>query len=157
MDYLNENYEKKLNTIFSENLKRCMQYYQIRNVDLSNRLNVSVQTVSAWTNGNKMPRMKMLDKICEVLHCNRSELLDEGGFATMEGRKTIEYYEENNKAYDEYLKSLPFDHPEILSIRWNAAKSDIIGTVDDLNLNNIESLADFARYLLWKQEKGKGE
>ena len=157
MDNLNESYEKNVNKIFSYNLKRCMEFYCIQNVDLAKRLDVSVQTVSAWTNGHKIPRMKMLDKICTVLHCNRSELLDEGGYVNMEGRKASEYYEEQSNAYLEYLKTLPKDHHEILSLRWEAAKAGVIQSVDYLDLDELEALAEYASFLIWKHEKKKGE
>lgn len=51
----------EINEIFSENLKRIMEEKRYRNIDIVNGMGVSKQIVSAWTNGTRTPRMKMLD------------------------------------------------------------------------------------------------
>lgn len=155
MDFMNEDYEKMVKNAFAKNLKDFMAHYKIQNVDLSNRLDVSVQTVSAWTNGHKMPRMKMLDKLCTVLHCNRSDLLDPHGFTEMIGRETMEAHEKQSEAYMEYISTLPKEHEDVRSMRWEIANSTVRSSIDDLYLEELESLAEFAEFLLWKQEKRK--
>lgn len=77
MDEYSNAYSDRIKKAFSENLSHLMSKYSIQSVDLAKLAGVSQQTVSAWVNGHKLPRMKMLDKLCTILHCNRSDLLDE--------------------------------------------------------------------------------
>lgn len=62
--------------MFSENLNRLMKERKIKQAELSNRLNVSRQTVNAWCKGRKIPRMKTLLEICKVLKCHINDLAD---------------------------------------------------------------------------------
>lgn len=62
--------------MFSENLKTLMKQRKITQTELSIRLGVSKQTVNAWYKGRKIPRMKTLLKICEVLECHINDLAD---------------------------------------------------------------------------------
>ena len=67
----------EINEIFSQNLRAVMDEKRYRQIDIANGIDVSKQIVSAWMNGTRMPRMRMLDKLCAFLGCNRSDLLEE--------------------------------------------------------------------------------
>ena len=63
--------------VFSANLRRIMQEKRYRAVDIVNGMGVSKQIVSSWVNGQRVPRMRMLDSLCEFLNVRRSDLLEE--------------------------------------------------------------------------------
>lgn len=67
----------EINEIFAQNLRSIMEEKRYRQIDIANGIGVSKQIVSAWASGQYMPRMKMLDKLCTFLGCNRSDLLEE--------------------------------------------------------------------------------
>ena len=60
--------------MFNENLKRILDEQGLRQKDLAIMVGVSTPTVSEWCSGKKMPRMKMLDAICDALQCPLNEL-----------------------------------------------------------------------------------
>ena len=62
--------------MFSDNLKNIMRERNMSQARLASLLGVSKQTVSSWTNGRKIPRMKMLMSICDVLQCPIKALAD---------------------------------------------------------------------------------
>lgn len=45
--------------------------------DLAHRLNVSPKTVSSWEVNRTQPKMEMIDAMCKVFGCKRSDFLDE--------------------------------------------------------------------------------
>jgi transcriptional regulator with XRE-family HTH domain len=65
----------EINEIFSRNLRRIMDEKRYRAVDLVEGLGVSKQIVSAWMNGHRVPRIKMIDRIGAFLGCSREDLL----------------------------------------------------------------------------------
>lgn len=69
--------EKNFNKIFSTNLKFFMNKFNMSQNELANILGVSPTSVNNWYNGYKVPRMDKVDKICEVFHINRSDLIQE--------------------------------------------------------------------------------
>ena len=62
--------------MISENIKKMMKERKISGTELSKRLGVSNQTISAWVNGKKIPRMKMLVDLAEALECPLTALVD---------------------------------------------------------------------------------
>lgn len=65
----------EINEIFSRNLRRIMDEKRYRAVDLVEGLGVSKQIVSAWMNGHRVPRIRMIDRIAAFLGCSREDLL----------------------------------------------------------------------------------
>lgn len=45
--------------------------------DLAELLNVSPKTISSWEVGRTEPKMEMIEKMCKVLECSKSDFLDE--------------------------------------------------------------------------------
>lgn len=62
--------------MFNENLKQILNEQGLRQKDLAIMVGVSTPTVSEWCSGKKMPRMKMLDAICDALGCPLNELTE---------------------------------------------------------------------------------
>jgi len=69
--------EQEFNKIFATNLQRYMDDYDMNRTELAKRLGVSTVTVYNWLNGIKAIRMPKVDQICELFHCNRSDLIVE--------------------------------------------------------------------------------
>ena len=62
--------------MFNKNLKRLLNEQGLKQKDLAKLLNVSTATVSDWCKGKKMPRMNMLNAICDTLQCPLNELTE---------------------------------------------------------------------------------
>ena len=69
--------ENSISKILGENIIRFLTIYEMTQSDLAKRMNVSQATVSDWMNGKKFPRSDKLDFLCNVLHCQRDDLLVE--------------------------------------------------------------------------------
>lgn len=65
------------NTVFSKRLSFYMNYYDITQKDLANKMGVSEASVSNWVKGIKVPRADKVDKLCKIFNCNRSDLVEE--------------------------------------------------------------------------------
>lgn len=62
--------------LFAHNLGVFMDKYDYNQTSLANRLNVGVATVNDWVHGRKFPRLGTLDRLTELFHCKRSDLLE---------------------------------------------------------------------------------
>lgn len=69
--------EREFNEIFSERLRYYLNKYEMTQLDLSKRLGVGTTSVYNWCNGLKTPRMDKVDAMCEIFHCNRSDLMED--------------------------------------------------------------------------------
>ena len=74
---VNEMKEKvEANVLFSKNLLAFMHHYDFTQQRLADMLGVSSSAVGDWTRGEKFPRLGTVDKMTEVFHCTRSDLLE---------------------------------------------------------------------------------
>ncbi len=69
--------EKEFNAVFSKRLRYYLSKYNITQVELAKRLGVGTTSVYNWCNGIKTPRMDKVDAMCDLFHCNRSDLIEE--------------------------------------------------------------------------------
>ncbi|MDY2725795.1 MAG: helix-turn-helix transcriptional regulator [Anaerostipes faecalis] len=69
--------EKELNKIIAHNISKQLEIHNRSQLDLADYMNVSQATVSNWCRGEKMPRMKKIDMICDYFGINRSDLMEE--------------------------------------------------------------------------------
>lgn len=69
--------EQDFNTVFSNRLRYYLKKYEITQLELSKRLGVGTTSVYNWCNGIKTPRMDKVDKMCELFHCKRSDLMED--------------------------------------------------------------------------------
>lgn len=60
---------------FCKNLHKVLSERGIKQVDLSNALNVPLTTVNGWMRGNHLPDLEMLYEICEFLDIAVGELI----------------------------------------------------------------------------------
>lgn len=63
--------------IFAEQLNYWLRIRGITQVQLACKVGVSESAVSFWCSGTKMPRIKTIDKIAEVLNISITDLLYE--------------------------------------------------------------------------------
>ena len=68
--------EKTYNKIVASNLRRLMYERGVTQTDMARALGFTKQSVSHWMNGEHLPRMSKMDKICEYLGCKRSDLME---------------------------------------------------------------------------------
>ena len=64
------------NKIFGRNLRRVMAEQDVSQAQMSRDLQIPKTTISGWMNGKRAPKMSTLDKLCEYLRCNRSDLME---------------------------------------------------------------------------------
>lgn len=69
--------EKSQLEIFSYNLRRILADKELSQNQLAKKMSCSVPSVNAWCQGQSMPRVKMLEKLCLVLNVSRSDLLQD--------------------------------------------------------------------------------
>lgn len=69
--------EKPQMEIFSKNLRRFLAEKDMSQSELARKLECSVPTVNAYCQGTSMPRVRMLEKMCQVLNVNRTDLLQD--------------------------------------------------------------------------------
>lgn len=69
--------EQDFNAVFSKRLRYYLNKYEITQVELAKRLGVGTTSVYNWCNGKKSPRMDKVDAMCDLFHCNRSDLMEE--------------------------------------------------------------------------------
>ena len=69
--------EKEFNAVFSKRLRYYLSENQMTQAELANKLGVGTTSVYNWCNGIKSPRMDKVDAMCDLFHCNRSDLIED--------------------------------------------------------------------------------
>lgn len=67
--------EKPMTEIFSRNLRNALYMSGMTQTELAKKTGTTETSVSKWINGGAVPRPKMVDKICTVLRCQRTDLM----------------------------------------------------------------------------------
>ena len=78
---------KEVNKNIAKNIKNYMEALDITQVELARRLNCANTSVSMWTQGEATPRMDKIDKMCEIFHCTRQDLISENPKSRIEIEK----------------------------------------------------------------------
>lgn len=87
-----------------DNIKKWREYRNLKQSDLANELGVSDKTVSSWEINRTEPKMGMIEKICSVLNCRKTDIV--GG----DDENDSPIYYLNDDARD--LAQFMFDNPE---------------------------------------------
>ena len=59
-----------------KNIKTMRQSRQITQNELANKLNVTNKAISSWERGRTEPNMGMIEEMCKVFVCTKTELID---------------------------------------------------------------------------------
>lgn len=66
---------KEENKSIALNIANYMHIFGISQVALAKQLGCSNTTVSMWVNGDAVPRLPMIDRMCTIFGCDRGDLL----------------------------------------------------------------------------------
>lgn len=69
--------EKDQNEIFIENLLRLMRERGYSQNQLAKKIGISTTALNKWVRGITTPRNDKIDKLCQILDCQRSDLLSD--------------------------------------------------------------------------------
>jgi transcriptional regulator with XRE-family HTH domain len=94
--------------IFARNLNYFLELNEKKQIDLAKYLNVSTGLVSAWCQAKKMPRMDRIQSICNWLHIELSDLLEDKSNQQEEGY----YLNEETKKIAQTI----YDNPDMRSL-----------------------------------------
>lgn len=75
--------------LFAQNVQFYMKRYGYTQLDLAEKCDVSHTSVSRWVNGEKFPRIRTLEKLCEIFHCTKADLLQIKQADNSEERKAL--------------------------------------------------------------------
>lgn len=64
------------NSIFAKNLKRQLELKGMNGAELARRLGCSKSLISDYLKCRKLPRMDKVDKMCLILNCTRTDLIE---------------------------------------------------------------------------------
>ena len=103
--------EQEFNTVFSKRLRFYLAKFEMTQIELAKKLGVGTTSVYNWCNGIKTPRMDKFDAMCDLFHCNRSDLIEEketepGYYLNEETAATAQQiFEEDKVLFDVYRSS----------------------------------------------------
>lgn len=69
--------ENEYAKVIAKNLKRIAYEHQKSQADIARDLNIKQATLSSWMTGNRVPRMKMVDRLCNYFNCSRADIMGE--------------------------------------------------------------------------------
>ena len=104
--------EQVFNAVFSKRLRYYLSEFNMTQVDLAKKLGVGTTSVYNWCNGIKTPRMDKVDAMCDLFHCNRSDLIaDDTSTPTLTAKdeRDIEKILDMTRAQLENQEGLMFD------------------------------------------------
>ena len=67
--------------VFSKNLRRLLKLSGMSSKEAAIRVGVSATAFSEWMNGKKYPRIKMVEKLADILHVQKSDLIEDPDIA----------------------------------------------------------------------------
>ena len=119
--------EAEYNKLIARNIRYQLSLKGMSQKDIADRLNVSQASVSSWCNGQKMPRMDKIDKMCQIFGCLRSDLLED--------KSESQLREESER--DTLLQELK-ENPQVRML---------LSSTKDLDEESITLLIDMAKKL----------
>lgn len=93
--------EREFLSVFSKRLRYYLELNNMTQRELAEELGVGPTSVHNWLSGQKAPRMDKVDRMCEIFHCRRSDLIQDqekpGYYLDPETAKmTQELFEDKN-------------------------------------------------------------
>lgn len=62
--------------VMAKNISRYMKEYNLSAKELSERLDEPYTTVLSWKNAKNYPRIDKIEKMCDIFHCTKSQLIE---------------------------------------------------------------------------------
>ena len=117
------------------NIRKIRERRGITQTELAIRLGISSRTVSSWEVNRTEPKMGMLEKVCMVLSCRKSDIIED-------------------TEYDIPLKN---ENPALLELakQMDPALRALQDKIGKLTIENRISVEIFVDALLAKQDKEK--
>ena len=100
--------EQEFNAVFSKRLRHYLNKFDMTQAELAKKLGVGTTSVYNWCNGIKTPRMDKVDAMCDLFHCNRSDLIED------KSEETNDYYYLNDETRQ--IAQEVFENPELRSL-----------------------------------------
>lgn len=144
--------DDKFNDVFSKQLVYYMYSKNISQKALAETIGVSESSVSQWVKGAKVPRADKIDKICDVLGCKRSDLVDEptenkysinNSNDLSSGMSQTELFARNLRIYLSYNNLKQSD----LCKKFGVSSAAVSDWCNAKKMPQTKKLADIAEYL----------
>lgn len=62
-------------------IKQLRQLNGMDQKELANKLNISNKTVSSWESNRTQPKMEMIELLCEIFGCQKTDFMDENDYS----------------------------------------------------------------------------
>ena len=109
-----------------------MKLYDLNQTDLAKRLGVSPQSVSYWCSGEKAANIEKIDKMCEIFHCQRSDLMEDKNSKSKE-EPTVDYFYSDQHKID---------------------MADMIIEVQDLSHSEFREVKSYVAFIKSRRKRG---
>lgn len=131
--------EQDFNAVFSKRLRYYLDKFDMTQAELAKRLGVGTTSVYNWCNGIKTPRMDKVDAMCDLFHCNRSDLIED------KSEEPDDHYYLNDETRE--IAQEVFENPELRSL-FHVAR--------DIPPERLKAHIEFMKSLK-EQEKGEND
>lgn len=75
------------------NIEALRKRNNLKQSELGKLLNVSNKTVSSWERGRTEPNIGMVEKMCSVFHCTKTEIIDGASEEMPHGMESLSFEE----------------------------------------------------------------
>lgn len=89
--------EREVNELFAKNLTGLLEEHGLSQAQFGSIIGVTQQAVSRWMSGERSPRMKVIDQICDYFGISRSALLDKGYYEDEDTAKIAQQIHDNTE------------------------------------------------------------
>ena len=100
--------EQEFNVIFSKRLRYYLNKFDMTQAELAKKIGVGTTSVYNWCNGIKTPRMDKVDAMCDLFHCNRSDLIED------KSEESDDHYYLNDETRQ--IAQEAFENPELRTL-----------------------------------------
>lgn len=81
--------------------------------DLAQRLHISYKTVSSWETNRTQPKMEMIEEMCKIFQCKKTDFMDEPSYLEIVKKEhvasSLEFYVDKFEMLDSYGKEAVID------------------------------------------------
>ena len=81
-----------------KNIEVLRKYYHLTQTDLATKLNVSNKTISSWETNRTEPNIGMIEALCTIFHCRKTDIIDGPNIDYAFGNQIIEQITTNLKS-----------------------------------------------------------